>query len=82
MTPCTPLSGIAAVGRATAWLPQVVVVLLWTFVTLPLTMVGAVLGRNIAGNTENPCRVNPIPRPIPEKKWYGTGMVPNCCSCI
>lgn len=56
-------------SRAIPFGTMVVVVLLWTFVTLPLTMVGAVLGRNIAGNSENPCRVNPIPRPIPEKKW-------------
>ena len=40
------------------------------FVILPLTLVGTVLGRNTCGQPNNPCRVNPVPRPIPEKKWF------------
>lgn len=37
---------------------------------LPLTLVGTVLGRNLAGQNDCPCRVNAVPRPIPEKKWF------------
>ncbi len=37
---------------------------------LPLTLVGTVLGRNLAGQPNYPCRVNAVPRPIPEKKWF------------
>lgn len=37
---------------------------------LPLTMVGTILGRNLAGTPDAPCRVNAVPRPIPEKKWF------------
>ena len=37
---------------------------------LPLNLVGVILGRNILGQPDNPCRVNTVPRPIPEKKWY------------
>ena len=48
---------------------QVVVVAIFLFVIVPLTLVGAVLGRNLTGVADNPCRVNPLPRPIPEKKW-------------
>jgi transmembrane 9 superfamily protein 3 len=33
-------------------------------------MVGAILGRNISGQPDNPCRINTVPRPIPEKKWF------------
>ena len=40
------------------------------FVILPLNLVGTVLGRNLAGSPNYPCRVKAVPRPIPEKKWY------------
>jgi len=40
------------------------------FVILPLTLVGTVLGRNLSGTPDHPCRVNAVPRPIPEKKWF------------
>lgn len=40
------------------------------FVILPLNLVGTVLGRNISGQASYPCRVNAVPRPIPEKKWF------------
>ena len=40
------------------------------FVILPLNLVGTVLGRNLAGQPDYPCRVNAVPRPIPEKKWF------------
>lgn len=46
------------------------VVCLCTFVILPLTLVGTVLGRNLSGQPNFPCRVNAVPRPIPEKKWF------------
>jgi transmembrane 9 superfamily protein 3 len=32
--------------------------------------VGTVLGRNLAGQPDYPCRINAVPRPIPEKKWF------------
>jgi len=46
------------------------VIFIWGFVSFPLTLVGTVVGRNWNGVSDNPCRVNPVPRPIPEKKWY------------
>lgn len=27
-------------------------------------------GRNVKGQSDNPCRVNAVPRPIPDKKWF------------
>jgi transmembrane 9 superfamily protein 3 len=44
------------------------------FIILPLTAIGTVLGRNISGEPNYPCRTNAVPRPIPEKKWF---MEPN-----
>ena len=49
---------------------QLAVVSICTFVILPLTLVGTVLGRNLAGQPNYPCRINAVPRPIPEKKWF------------
>lgn len=40
------------------------------FIIVPLTLLGSIVGRNISGQVDNPCRTSPVPRPIPEKKWY------------
>ncbi|RWS09662.1 Transmembrane 9 superfamily member 3-like protein [Dinothrombium tinctorium] len=57
-------------SRAIPFGTMVAVVCICLFVILPLTLVGTVLGRNIAGQANFPCRVNAVPRPIPEKKWF------------
>lgn len=49
---------------------QVAVCCICFFVILPLNLVGTILGRNLSGQPNFPCRVNAVPRPIPEKKWY------------
>lgn len=51
---------------------QVVVLVIWAFISFPLALLGTVVGRNWSGLPDNPCRVKTIPRPIPEKKWYLT----------
>jgi len=43
---------------------------LWIFLSFPLTLVGTIVGRNWNGTADNPCRIHPVPRQIPEKKWY------------
>lgn len=43
---------------------------IWLFIIFPLTLFGTIIGRNWAGDPNNPCRVNLIPRPIPEKPLY------------
>ena len=48
---------------------QLSVTAICLFIILPLTAVGTVLGRNISGEPNVPCRTNAVPRPIPEKKW-------------
>jgi transmembrane 9 superfamily protein 3 len=49
---------------------QVAITCICLFIVLPLTLVGTVLGRNLSGQPDYPCRVNAVPRPIPEKKWF------------
>jgi len=43
---------------------------IWILVACPLTLAGTILGRNFGGKADFPCRVNQVPRQIPEKKWY------------
>ena len=57
-------------SRAIPFGTMVAIAAICLFVILPLTLVGTVLGRNIMGQPNNPCRVNPVARPIPEKKWF------------
>ncbi|XP_057314270.1 transmembrane 9 superfamily member 3-like [Hydractinia symbiolongicarpus] len=57
-------------SRAIPFGTMVAITSICLFVILPLTLVGTVLGRNIYGQPNNPCRVNPVARPIPEKKWF------------
>lgn len=40
------------------------------FVILPLNFLGVIVGRNLKGKADIPCRINVIPRPIPDKKWF------------
>ncbi|KAI8521442.1 transmembrane 9 superfamily member 3-like [Branchiostoma floridae x Branchiostoma belcheri] len=57
-------------SRAIPFGTMVAVTCICLFVILPLTLVGTVLGRNLSGQPNYPCRVNAVPRPIPEKKWF------------
>ncbi|KAK0182565.1 hypothetical protein PV327_000690 [Microctonus hyperodae] len=57
-------------SRAIPFGSMVAVACICIFVILPLTLVGTILGRNLAGTPDAPCRVNAVPRPIPEKKWF------------
>uniref|UniRef100_A0A1I8MRV4 Transmembrane 9 superfamily member n=2 Tax=Musca domestica TaxID=7370 RepID=A0A1I8MRV4_MUSDO len=57
-------------SRAIPFGTMVAVTCICFFVILPLTLVGTVVGRNLDGQPDYPCRVNAVPRPIPEKKWF------------
>uniref|UniRef100_A0A158P8W4 Transmembrane 9 superfamily member n=1 Tax=Angiostrongylus cantonensis TaxID=6313 RepID=A0A158P8W4_ANGCA len=57
-------------SRAIPFTVMLAVTAICLFVILPLTLVGTVLGRNMAGQGDYPCRVNAVPRPIPDKKWF------------
>jgi transmembrane 9 superfamily protein 3 len=59
---------------AVPFLYIVAVVLIWALVSLPLSVLGTILGRRAAaaagGAGANPCRVKRIPSPIPLRPWY------------
>lgn len=57
-------------SRAIPFGTMVAVTCICLFVILPLNLVGTILGRNMAGQPNYPCRINAVPRPIPEKKWF------------
>jgi len=57
-------------SRAIPFGSMLIIFALWLFVVFPFTLFGSIIGRNYAGNPNNPCRVNLIPRPIPEKPFY------------
>jgi len=46
------------------------IISIWAFVGFPLTVVGGIAGRRIAGTFEAPCRTKNFPREIPPIKWY------------
>lgn len=48
----------------------VIIIVIWTLVTVPLTVFMGVTGKN--GSTEfyAPCRTNKYPREVPELPWY------------
>ncbi|XP_052895317.1 transmembrane 9 superfamily member 3 [Anopheles moucheti] len=57
-------------SRAIPFGTMVAVTCICIFVILPLTLIGTIVGRNLDGQPDYPCRVNAVPRPIPEKKWF------------
>ncbi|KAJ3225796.1 hypothetical protein HK099_006194 [Clydaea vesicula] len=57
-------------SKAIPFFTMVAILAIWLFLIFPLTLLGAIIGRNWAGEPNFPCRVNPIPRPVPDKIWY------------
>ena len=49
---------------------MIAVFCIWLFIAFPLTIVGTIIGKNYDGKPDNPCRTNPVPRPIPRREWY------------
>ena len=71
----TWVNSIAATSQSTAALPFTTIMLIasiFVFVHFPLTVVGAVTGRNMtAGEYKPPSRTNKVPREIPKvQAWY------------
>lgn len=57
--------------HSSSFLPfQIAMACIIAFVILPLSLVGTILGRNISGTPNHPCRINAVPRPIPDKRWF------------
>eukprot|EP01089_Gocevia_fonbrunei_P014180 TRINITY_DN3821_c0_g1_i1.p1 TRINITY_DN3821_c0_g1~~TRINITY_DN3821_c0_g1_i1.p1 ORF type:complete len:314 (-),score=42.52 TRINITY_DN3821_c0_g1_i1:23-964(-) len=51
---------------------MVAVVAIWTFIALPLTFIGTIVGKNMASGRDSKkgFHVPAVPRQIPEKKWW------------
>lgn len=67
------LNGVAMVYKSTRALPLwtiCVIVVLWAVVTLPLTIFGAIVGKNRSRPFDAPVRTTKIPREIPVRAWY------------
>jgi len=72
------LNTVAIAYNSQAALPFgtiVVIMVIWMLVTLPLTVIGGIIGRNMAKGKDfdAPCRTNKIPREIPPIPWYRQG---------
>eukprot|EP00002_Diphylleia_rotans_P006495 TRINITY_DN15858_c0_g1_i1.p1 TRINITY_DN15858_c0_g1~~TRINITY_DN15858_c0_g1_i1.p1 ORF type:complete len:588 (+),score=99.67 TRINITY_DN15858_c0_g1_i1:60-1823(+) len=53
----------------------VAIMLIWIVIAFPLTVGGTIIGRKFAERRPLMFRINQVPRPIPDKKWY---MEPLC----
>ncbi|KAI9310001.1 hypothetical protein BX666DRAFT_1871670 [Dichotomocladium elegans] len=62
-------------SRAIAFSIILAMVAIWVFLCFPLTLLGAIVGRNWGAKADFPCRVVNIPRPIPDKVWYAEPMI-------
>ena len=75
------LNTVALMYKSLAAVPLtsvLMVLLIWVFLSVPLCVMGTILGRNWSGAPDFPCRVNAIPRLIPDKRWYARPPVLIC----
>jgi len=64
---------VAIVYHATAAVPAdtiVIILCIFLFVNIPLTVLGGITGKRTAGNFATPCRTKNFPREIPAIPWY------------
>ncbi|CAM9230737.1 unnamed protein product [Phaeothamnion confervicola] len=68
------VNSIAWYCGSTAALPvftAAVVFLMWLLIAFPLTVLGAITGRNLTGDMQVPCRTTKVPREVPQDvPWY------------
>ncbi|KAL3100423.1 hypothetical protein niasHS_001726 [Heterodera schachtii] len=57
-------------SRAIPFTTMLAIVAICLFVVVPLNLIGTLIGRSVKGKADIPCRINVVPRPIPDKKWY------------
>lgn len=55
-------------SRAIPFTTMMAITAICVFIILPLNLIGALFGRNSSGQSNVPCRVNAVPRPIPDAK--------------
>jgi len=49
---------------------MIIMLLLWLFIAFPITFGGTIIGRNMGGKPDFPCRYTPVPKTIPVKRPY------------
>jgi len=49
---------------------MVILLLLWLFISVPLSFFGTIIGRNTNGKPNFPTRLSQVPRQIPDMPWY------------
>jgi len=67
------VNSVARMYHTTAALPILTIIevlTIWTCVGFPLTVLGGIAGRRLAGPFEAPCRTKNFPREIPPIPWY------------
>jgi transmembrane 9 superfamily protein 3 len=67
------LNFIALSYGSLAYIPastMFIMLCLWLLVSFPITFGGTIIGRSVSGKPDNPCRVHPMPKPIPAKRPY------------
>ncbi|CAN0265290.1 unnamed protein product [Pylaiella littoralis] len=51
--------------------PVVVIVAMFVFIAFPMTVIGAIVGRNTTSDFQAPCRTTRVPRQVPkDAPWY------------
>ena len=57
----------------------VMLIVIFFFVTFPLSLAGTIVGRNWNGVPNYPCRIKRIPSPVPYRTWYLTPAAVSLC---
>ncbi|MFH4979166.1 hypothetical protein AB6A40_005875 [Gnathostoma spinigerum] len=65
--------------QALPYTTVIVLLLLWLFVGLPITVIGASLGRSLSSKYSSPCRIRNIPRQLPS---FGYSHNLFCCALL
>ncbi|EFJ24924.1 hypothetical protein SELMODRAFT_173941 [Selaginella moellendorffii] len=74
-------NSVAIAYNATAALPIgtiLVITIIWALVTLPLTVLGGIVGKNSKEEFYAPCRTNKFPREVPSLPWFRR-TIPQMC---
>ena len=67
------LNTVALVYNSTQALPFstiCIILLLWTLITFPLTVIGGIMGKNTKETFQSSCRTTKYPREVPPLPWY------------
>ena len=87
------VNSVAWYYQSTQALPFTTILLLmivWLLVGFPLNVLGGILGKNMSGAFDAPCRTKNISREIPPSPWYRSmlvhmaigGFLPFRCVCV